>query len=117
MEHKTGEKIDHNTNYYVIAAIFISVLFFILGNALEPQINEQLDFFELIFILAYASPAVFSFAIAKRYWPSKVFGKAYLALGIAYSLTAVGASLFDYFQMSGIENPYPYWPDIFFAAF
>ncbi len=114
---RAGEKLESGTNYYVIAGIFISILFFILANALEPQVNEQLDLFELIFILAYASPAVFSFAIAKRYWPSKVFGKAYLALGIAYSLTAIGASLFDYFQMAGMENPYPYWPDLFFAAF
>jgi hypothetical protein len=114
---RSDEKLEHGVNYYVIAGIFISVLFFILANALEPQIDEQLDLFELIFILAYAAPAVFSFAIAKRYWPSKVFGKAYLALGIAYSLTAIGASLFDYYQMSGIPNPYPYYPDLFFAAF
>ena len=105
-------------NYYVIAGILIAVLIFIFLNSLEPQIDYQLDFFELMFILAYAAPAVFSFVIAKRYWGSKVFGKAYLSLGIAYALTSIGAALFDYYQMfSKIANPYPYYPDIFFSTF
>ncbi len=105
-------------NYYIIAAIFIGILFFTIANAYEVQINEQLDFFELVFILAYAAPAGFSFAIARRYWPSTVFGKAYLSLGIAYSATSIAAFLFNYYQIwEGIENPYPSWIDVLFASF
>lgn len=118
MESTTGVKSGSEINYYVIAAIFISALFFVLANAYEPQINTQLDFFELIFILGMFAPAVFSFIIARRYWPSAVFGKAYLALGIAYALTAIGASIFDYYQIvEKIENPYPSIADVFFMAF
>lgn len=104
-------------NYYVISCILIAVLFFTIANAVEPQINNQLDFFELIFILAYSAPAIFSFIVARRYGRSTIFGKTYLALGIGFSLTTIGATLFDYYQMIGIENPYPSWIDVFFAAF
>lgn len=108
---------EPHVNYYVIAAIFIGILFFTLANALEPQIDAQLDLFELIFILGAIATAVFSFVVCLRYWPSKIFGLAYLALGIGYTMTAIGSAMFTLFQMSGIENPYPYWSDIFFAAF
>lgn len=112
------EKLEPKINYYIIAGILISVLFFAIANAFEPQVDSQLDFFELVFVLAYAAPAVFCFAVAKRYWPAKVFGKPYLALGIAYAVTAIGAAMFDYYQIvEQVENPYPYYPDLFFAAF
>jgi hypothetical protein len=117
MSSKVGDKMESRVNYYVIAVIFIGILFFILANALEPQIDEQLDLFELIFVLGAIATAVFSFVVGLRYWPSKIFSLAYLALGIGYTMTAIGSAMFTLFQMSGIENPYPYWPDIFFAAF
>ena len=104
-------------NYYVVAAIFISVLLFTFANSIEPQIDSQLDFFELIFVLAYAAPAVFSFIVARKLWGSRVFGRAYLSLTIAFASGAIGAALFDYYQMAGVENPYPGIPDIFFFFF
>lgn len=112
-----NENIRGDLNYYVITGIFISVLFFTVVNSFEPQIDAQLDFFELVFILGYTATAVFSFIVAKRYWGSEIFGKAYVALGIAYAATAIGATLFDVYQIQGIANPYPYYPDIFFALF
>jgi hypothetical protein len=116
-EQKKG-LVQKGINYYVIAGIFVSILIFIFLNSLEPQIDYQLDFFELMFVLGYAAPGVFALFVAKRYWGSKVFGKTYLSLGIAYSLTAIGAALFDYYQMySKMANPYPYYPDIFFSSF
>ncbi len=105
-------------NYYVIAGILISILFFAISNAFEPQIDSQLDFFEVTFFVADFVTAGFALSIGLRYWPSKVFGKAYMALAIGFISTAVGGFLFDYLQIFyGIENPYPSWIDIFFAIF
>jgi hypothetical protein len=117
MEATKTEKAEGQINYYVIAGILISILFFIVANAIEPQINEQLDFFELIFVLAYAAPAVFSFSLVRGYGRKTLFGRAYLSLGIAYAVTSIGAFLFDYYQMIGVENPYPSWIDVLFGAF
>ena len=111
-------KIDSEINYYVVAGIVILVLLFTLANSWEPQINSQLDFFELIFVLAYAAPGIFSIIIAKRYWLSPVFGKAYLSLGVGFLCVAIGAAIFDYLQIvEKIENPYPSIAEIFFAVF
>jgi len=104
-------------NYYVISAIFISVLLFTYANSLEPQNDSQLDFFELIFVLAYAAPSVFSFFVARNLWGSKVFGRAYLSLAIAFGLGSIGAALFDFYQITGIPNPYPGPADVFFFFF
>ena len=119
---ETSEKdlksaVSKGINYYIVAAIFISVLLFTFANSIEPQIDSQLDFFELIFVLAYAAPAVFSFFVARKLWGSRVFGRAYLSLTIAFALGAIGAALFDYYQMEGVENPYPGVPDLFFFFF
>jgi hypothetical protein len=118
MSSKTGGKTEPRINYYVIAAFCVGIIFFTVANALEPQINTQLDLFELIFILGSVASAIFSFVIALRYWPSKIFGMAYLSLGIGYVMTSIGSILFNYYQIGlKIENPYPYYPDIFFFAF
>lgn len=117
MASDVGKHLEPHLNYYVISAIFIAILIFTFANSLEPQIDTQLDLFELIFILGSAITSIFSFIVGFRYWPSKVFGQAYLALGIAYALTCIGSVLFDYYQINGMPNPYPYYPDIFFAAF
>lgn len=111
-------------NYYVITGILIADLILIFLNSLEPQIDSQLDFFELVFVLGFAVPSVFAFSVAKRYWGSKIFGTTYLSLGIGFAATSIGAALFDYYQMSGIQNPFPYFldahgigPDLFFVLY
>lgn len=116
-EGEKEQKTKTEINYYIIAAIFISVLLFTFANSIEPQIDYQMDIFELIFSMAYAAPAIFSFFVAKK-MRGGMFGKAYLALTIAYGLGAIGSVLFTVFQMFyGIDNPYPNWPDAFFICF
>lgn len=104
-------------SYSVLVVMGLAIVLFVIANAFEPQVDSQLDFFELIYLISSAAPVVFCFVIAKRYWGSRVFGKAYLALGIAFLMGHIGDELFQYYQLSGISNPYPYYPDIFFSAF
>ncbi|MBI5377912.1 MAG: hypothetical protein HZA82_04745 [Thaumarchaeota archaeon] len=119
-EKQEGQRSQSETkiNYYIVVGIFVLLFFYQLGNYLEPQINTQLDFYELTFIMAYAAPGVLSLYIAKRYWGSEIFGRAYLALGAGYVCQAIGQTLFSIYQISyQVVNPYPYYPDIFFASF
>lgn len=118
----TGEEEKSSTkkaiNYYVIVAICISVLLFAFANSIEPQIDYQLNFFNFIFNLAYAAPAIFAFFVARKLWGSRIFGRSYTALAFAYGVGWLGDVLYNYFAMySKILNPYPYYPDIFFASF
>src|SRR3989338_1516232 len=111
-------KLDSGINYYVIAAIFVASVFYTVGLAIEPDIPEELDFFEVILTISFAAAAVFGFIVAKRYWGSEVFGRAYLALAIGYASYFVGWALwFVYPVHYEVENPYPYYPDIFYFAY
>jgi len=112
------EKLDSGINYYVIAAIFVASIFYTVGLALEPDIDSELDFFEAILTISFAAAAIFGFSVAKRYWGSKVFGRAYLALALGYASYFVGWALwFVYEIFYQVENPYPYYPDIFYFAY
>jgi len=111
-------KLDSGINYYVIAAIFVASVFYTVGLAIEPDIPEELDFFEVILTISFAAAAVFGFIVAKRYWGSEVFGRAYLALAIGYASYFVGWALWFVYQVHyEVENPYPYYPDIFYFAY
>ena len=97
--------------------MLISTLIYVYLNSLEPDIPEQLDFSELIFILAYSSATVFAFIVAKRYRGSKVFGRAYISLAIAYMMNTIGVALFTVMQITGKTNPFPDIPDFFFSFY
>jgi len=112
-EARTGE-----INYLVIIFIFVGIVFFGFLNLYEPQIDQQFDFFELMFPLSEFVAGGFGLIVAKKYWGSEVFGKAYLSLGIGLILAGTGSTLFNILEISmGIANPFPNWPDIFFVLY
>jgi len=118
LDSKNSEKIRLDLNYYVIASILIAILLFAIANALEPQVDTQLDFFEFSYVLGYVMNAIFSFIVTRRYWPSLVFGRAYLSLAISYVMMTVGGILYYYDQIVWkTAQPYPALADIFFAAY
>lgn len=119
MESKdTQTKLGTNINYFVITAIFIAVLIYSVGNAIEPNVDSELDFFEATLTAGFGAAAIFSIIIAKRYWGSKIFGRAYISLAIAYASYFVGWVLWFVYEIGyQVENPYPYYPDIFYFAF
>jgi hypothetical protein len=117
-ETEKKEKVGKHINYYVLAAIFGAIVLFDITSAMEPQVDAELDFYELMHMLGFAAASIFAFAVAKRYGKSKVFGRAYLALGIGFGFYFAG-ELFWYVYAVGyqIENPYPYWSDIGYFGF
>ena len=113
VEARTGE-----INYLVIIVIFVGIVCFGFFNLYEPQIDQQFDFFEIMFFLSEFAAGGFGLVIAKKYWGSEVFGKAYLSLGIGLIFAGIGSTLFNYLEvMQEIENPFPGLPDIFFVPY
>jgi hypothetical protein len=107
------QQLESRINYTVLGILGVLIVFFGFANSLTPQVDSELDFFELTFVLSQAAAAVISFMIAKRYWGSKVFGAAYLSLGIACSLYCAGLVLYLIFQIGyAVAYPYPSWPDV-----
>ena len=105
-------------NYYVIAVITIGILIFLIGNSIEPEVEDELDFYELMTSLGFASVTIFAFFMAKRYWGSRIFGKTYLALALGFLCYSIGWNLWWYIVIYGLDsNPYFNYPDIFFIAY
>lgn len=120
MPSETKKKIQSKMeiNYYVIAAITIGIVIFLIGNSIEPEVEEELDFYELLTSLGFASVTLFAFFIARRYWGSKVFGKSYLALALGFLCYSIGWNLWWFYEIwYHIENPYVALPDVFFIAY
>lgn len=71
----------------------------------------------VVFILSVGialSVSISSFIVSKRYWGTAIFGKSYLALGLAYLSYTIGEILYYVFDLFlGIE-PYPSIADVFF---
>ncbi|MGQ0376725.1 MAG: hypothetical protein ACT4OW_04375 [Nitrososphaerota archaeon] len=110
-------KLETEINCYVIAALFVVSIFYSIGASVEPGNTRELEFFETSLMLSFVPVVVFGAMVTKRYWHSKVFGRAYLSLTIGYALYFVGWVLWYVYQIIyDIANPYPYYPDIFFYS-
>jgi len=113
-QDKAGSKI----NYYVLVAMFAGIIIFAFANSYEPNILSQNDFFEIILLTAPGVVGVAGLFVARRYWHSKVFGRAYLALGIGFLLWCCGIITGQTIQTTtGNPLPYPGAPDLFFVPY
>jgi hypothetical protein len=119
MASQSPPKLKKELNYYIIAAIFIIMVLYEIGNSIEPDDDTKLDFFEATRLFGFAAVSIFAFGIAKRYRDSQIFGKAYLALGIGYAFYFAGDALWYVYEIGyQVANPYPYYPDIgYFGTF
>jgi hypothetical protein len=106
-----------NINYYILAAMFAGILIFAFANAYEPQIDSQADFFEISLAASQIVAGSFGLLVAKRYWGSRIFGRAYLALGVGFILWGIGSQLYTQMTISGVPLPYPGPPDFFFVPY
>jgi hypothetical protein len=97
--------------------MFAGIVLFAVANYYEPDEYGQADLFEILYSLSQFVTGGFGLIVAKKYWGSKVFGKAYLALGTAFILQGIASSLFTALQMQGVPLPYPGWPDLFVAPY
>jgi hypothetical protein len=107
-----------SVNYYVIAAIFISILVFTITNSVEPKDSTKFTFFDFAYLVSFGVVAVFGIFVARRYWGSQIFGRAYLSLSIGYACYFIGSLVWYIFAVIyRVQNPYPYYPDIAYFAF
>jgi len=60
--------------------------------------------------------AVMGFVVAKRYWHSIVFGRAYLALALGMFMNFLGALSYDIYSSLGLQA-IPSIADVFYLAF
>jgi hypothetical protein len=96
----------------LVVSFHLSLLF---GLALP--IGDRYDTIQLIQNVTPLIPSILAFFVARRYWGSEVFGKAYFALGLAFLMIFIGEVVWSYYTVVLEEDPYPSIADIFFFAF
>jgi len=117
-EMEKNTKHGKGINYYVLAALLVGLFIFFIGNSITPDDEETLDEYEFTTSVGWAAACILSFIVAKRYWGSKIFGKAYFALAIGFLFYNIGWNLWWFYEIwYHIENPFVALPDVFFLAF
>jgi hypothetical protein len=110
---RLGSKID----YKILVVIFcLGIAFHVVNNAIK-DITEEFNVIDIVELTIQAVVMTSSFIVAKLYWPSKIFGKAYLALGIAFGLWFVAEIMWQIYENVLFIEPYPSYADIFYFAF
>jgi len=117
VKSKGSVDITPRLSYKVIGLICLGAVFYGIGNALEKDVDKQVDLYEWIILLSYGVATALAVIITKRYWGSSVFGKAYLALAIGIGCKLTGWTLWFVFIVFTDTYPYPYWPDLFFVIY
>jgi hypothetical protein len=110
-------KFHASINYYVLVLFFILIITFEVANYVDPVVEPQLDGFELLRLLGFASASIFALWVAKKYWGSKVFGRAYLSLGIGYAFYTAGEIMWYFYEVILQAAPYPTFADIGYFGF
>ena len=109
---KLVNPIDHRL-LFVIFAVVITFQVYIYSLQDEAESDFTVAMASFVFPLA---SAVAGFVVAKRYWHSEVFGKAYLALAIGLLMNFFGEISYYAYDSAGL-NPIPSIADVFFLAF
>jgi len=97
----------------IIILLAIAVVYQVF-NAITDDITEELDFFEASITGIFAVTAIAAFTVARRYWGSDVFGRAYLSLTIAFACLFIADFMYNYLEIVVGEVPYPSIADAFF---
>ena len=105
-------------NYVVILLMLVAIIPYVILNTYEPQIDTQYDFFELMFPLSEFVAGIFGISVATKYWGSKVFGKAFLTIGLGYVCAGIATTTFGIYEVVLKEsNPFPGLSDVFLVPF
>lgn len=111
---KVPEKLESPINYKVLLLILGLVVSFQSFVYLAPETDETEYTIAAVSIVNPLVASIASFWVSKRYWGSKVFGKAYFALGCALAMLFLGeVTWYTYLFVLDIE-PYPSLADYFF---
>lgn len=97
----------------IVVLVAVAHQFYIM----EFPDDEEMTIATWSYTISSAAAAIAAFVVGKRYWGSEVFGKTYIALAIAFTLGAVGDSMYVYYDWYTDEAPYPSMADIFFLLF
>jgi hypothetical protein len=112
------EHLKNPINYKILVLIFVSALSFQSILYISPDSeNEYYEF--MISIISFINPlaaSIASFFVWTRYGGSRIFGRAYFSLGMAYLMVFTAELTYLVYDLVLNLDPYPSIADIFFFA-
>ena len=103
-------------SYNPLFLILIGVFVLHLGFVLEAEFFESYMIPHLLIVILPLGVSVYSFGISKLYGGSKVFGRAYFTLGLAFFATFVAEFIYVYF-LDILNQEAPVVADYFLIVF
>jgi len=115
--NSTSEQLGSRIDYKILAIIFcLSLVYHVINNSIK-DITEEFNAIDIIELTIQAVVMISALIVSKLYWPSKVFGKSYFALGIAFGAWLFAEVLWQIYENILFIEPYPSYADIFYFAF
>jgi len=95
-----------NINPRILLLILLLAIIFQISLWLNFQADDKLDIIDMTYLLGLISCFTASFVASKKFGNSKIFGKGYLILGIAFVSYFIGELIYLILDLLG-ESPYP----------
>lgn len=108
-----GSKIDYKI---IVIIIGLTVAYYAISNAIDA-ITSEFNVIDVAELALQAAATITAFAISKMYWPGKIFGKAYFALGLSFAMWFIAEIIWQIYENVLFISPYPSFADIFYFAF
>ena len=112
------ERLDNPLNYKAILLILVGVLIFQSVLYFIPESESEITDI-IISIVSFVNPlaaSIASFVIYTRYKGTRVFGRAYFSLGLAYLMVFAAEVTYLVYDLILQLDPYPSIADVFFFA-
>lgn len=111
------EKLESPINPKILLLIFgIVVSFQIYLYLAFPKPDDASHLIDVISVINPLISSIAAFIVVKKYWGSQVFGKAYLALAIGFTMNFLGETVYGIYDTLGYDTSFGPM-DILFYAF
>jgi hypothetical protein len=111
------EKIQSPIDPKLLLVIFgIVVAFQAYLYAAFPKPDDASHLVDIISVINPLISSIAAFVVAKKYWGSRIFGKAYLALAIGLTMNFIGETVYGIYDVLGYDTTFTP-ADILFYAF
>ncbi len=110
---------ENKTNFEILAIIFgLTIGYHILNNSITPIIfSPDFDIIDVIELSLQLVVIIAAFLIAKKYWSTSIFGKAYFTLGIAFTMWFIAEVIWQANENIWETETYPTVAEFFYFAF
>ncbi len=114
MENVVSPNMRARINVKILLGIFIGVILFqIYLNSLENEIQTEISIIS-VSLSSQIITGIAALIVARKYRGTRVFGRAYLSLAIAFFSVAIGEIIYNVYLFVFEIDPFPSIADVFF---